>query len=347
VIARTRTRPRNHLRHEAARRAVTYAMAVAVALVGLSAANTATAGAEPRYKVPRLGHVFTIVLENTSYEDVVSPAGQAAMPFLTGLAARGVTLDRMFATGHLSLDNYIAMTSGQPPNALTSADCFLYNCVYKHPKDKNIGDQLQAHGLSWKAYMEGMPAPCAHGIQGQLDPFLGLGPTGGYATRHNPFMYYSDVVDHPVRCDVHDVPYTNFTSDLAAKKVPNYSLIVPNTCDDAHNGGAHCGLATADAWLSVNVPPILRSPAYARHGVLIITFDESNVSDTRGCCKTAQGGRIFTLVLSPLSTHPGTHSSAAYDHYSLLRTVQDGFGLRCLHKTCNHKNPPLGPEVLR
>jgi hypothetical protein len=347
VIAGTRRKARNGRRREGARRALACWVVLAIGVVGLSAANATSAGAAPRYKVPRLGHVFTIVLENTSYEDVVSTSGRAAMPFLTGLTARGVTLDAMFATGHVSLDNYIALTSGQPPNALTSADCFQYNCVYQHPHDKNVGDQLQAHDLSWKAYMEGMPTPCAHGVQGQLDPYLGFGPTGGYATRHNPFMYYSDVVDHPARCDAHDVPYTNFTSDLAANKVPNYSLIVPNTCDDAHNGGANCGLAAADAWLSANVPPILNSPAYARHGVLIITFDESKVSDTRGCCKTAQGGRIFTLVLSPLSTHPGTHSATSYDDYSLLRTVQDGFGLGCLHKTCNHKNPPLGPEVLR
>ena len=336
----------NQLRRDAARRVVAYWVVLAIGVVGLSAANATAAGAAPRYKVPRLGHVFTIVLENTSYEDVVSTAGRAAMPFLTGLTARGVTLDAMFATGHVSLDNYIALTSGQPPNALTSADCFQYNCVYQHPHDKNIGDQLQAHDLSWKAYMEGMPTPCAHGVQGQRDPYLGFGPTGGYATRHNPFMYYSDVVDHPARCDAHDVPYTNFTSDLAAKKVPNYSLIVPNTCNDAHNGGANCGLATADAWLSANVPPILNSPAYARHGVLIITFDESNVSDTRGCCKTAQGGRIFTLVLSPLSTHPGTHSATSYDDYSLLRTVQRGFGPPPPPKRKNKKHPP-GPRVLR
>jgi hypothetical protein len=324
-----------------------FAMVVAIGFVGSVAADIPGAAAAHRYKVPRLGHVFTIVLENTSYEDVVSAAGRASMPFLTGLTGRGVTLDQMYATGHLSLGNYIALTSGQPPNALTSADCFQYNCVYTHPADKNIGDQLEAQGLSWKAYMEGMPTPCAHGVQGQLDPYLGFGPTGGYATRHNPFMYYSDVVNHPARCAAHDVPYTNFAADVSAKKAPNYSLIVPDTCNDAHNGGASCGLAKADAWLATNVPQILKSRAYAHRGVLIITFDESNVSDTRGCCKTAHGGRIFTLVLSPLSKHPGTHSSTPYNQYSLLRTIEDGFGLRCLHKACNPNTRPLGPEVLR
>ena len=320
---------------------------VAALLIAAIGANAATvAGAKTRYKVPPLGHVFTIVLENTTYEDVTNAAGQASMPYLTGLTAQGVTLDQMYAADHLSLSNYIAMTSGQKSNEKTRADCFNYDCVYKHPADVNIGDQLEGKGLTWKGYMESMPMPCAHGTPGQLDPYLGFGPSGGYATRHNPFMYYGSVVNNQARCDAHDVPYTDFATDLGANTVPNYSFIVPNTCNDAHNGGATCGLDTADTWLANNVPQILSSSAYADRGVLIITFDESTASDTRGCCKTSKGGRIFTLVLSPLSTHAGTHSTTAYSHYSLLKTVERGFGLRCLHLACKAQNQPLGPEVL-
>jgi len=320
--------------------------ATGAALALLLGGTPAVAGASTRWKSPALGHVFTIVLENTSYEDVTSAAGVAAMPYLSGLTAQGVTLDQMYATGHVSLPNYIAMTSGQPLISATSGDCLNYDCVYKKPKDKNIGDQLEAKGLTWKAYMEDMPMPCAHGTPGQLDPYLGFGPSGGYATRHNPFMYYNDMVSNQTRCNAHDVPYTDFVNDLGANTVPNYSFIVPNTCDDAHNGGETCGLSTADTWLANNVPQILASSAYADRGMLVITFDESNISDTRGCCKGAAGGRIFTLVLSPLSTHPGTHSTTAYDHYSLLRTIENGFKLRCLHLACTKKNPAFGPEVL-
>jgi hypothetical protein len=320
---------------------------LAALLVGAVAANAVpVAGAKSSYKVPQLGHVFTIVLENKTYEQVTSAEGQAAMPYLTGLTAQGVTLDQMYATGHLSLGNYIAMTSGYKTNEKTRADCFFYDCVYKDSKSRNIGDQLEGKGLTWKGYMEDMPMPCAHGTPGQLDPYLGGGSSGGYATRHNPFVYYGGIVHDQTRCNAHDVPYTDFATDLGANTVPNYSFIVPNTCNDAHNEGDTCGLDTADTWLSNNVPQILSSPAYADRGVLIITFDESNAGDQRGCCKTSKGGRIFTLVLSPLSTHAGTHSSMPYSQYSMLRTIEDGFGLKCLRTACKTQNQPFGPEVL-
>ena len=201
-----------------------------------------------------LQHVFVIVLENYKAEDVTPTAA----PYLTRLAQQGVTLDAMYGVDHASLSNYIAMTSGNAPNAKTQADCFQYDCIFEPPTDRNLADQLEARHRDWKAYMESMPAPCAHPTSsGPLDPYL-----VGYATRHNPFVYYRDIVGPDIskvsaRCAAHDVPYTQLAPDLAAGHVPAYALIVPDTCNDGHDRGPNCSLPTADAWLATNVPTIL------------------------------------------------------------------------------------------
>ena len=290
----------------------------------------------------RLEHVFVIVLENYKAEDVTP----VAAPFLSWITRAGVSLDQMYGVDHASLSNYIAMTSGNTPNAKTRADCFLYDCILESPQDTNIGDQLEAHGLDWKAYLESMPAPCSHPtVSGRLDPYL-----VGYATRHNPFVYYRDIVGPdltvvPPRCVRHDVPFTRFANDLAHHHVPNYSFIVPDTCNDAHDRGTSCALPAADSWLIRNVPAILASPEYRHRGALVITFDESESTDTRGCCGNAVGGRIFTSVLSPFVTHPGAHSSVPYSHYSVLRSIEDAFGLGCLGHACDSATTPFGTDV--
>ena len=308
-----------------------FAVAVALGALVLSGPRPTIAGGPP------LGHLFVIVLENTAYSSVTP----ASMPYLTSVAAGGVSLDQMYGVDHASLSDYIAMTSGNASTATTRADCFLYNCVYEPPNDVNIADQLEGAGLTWKGYMESMPMACAHGTEGNLDPYI-----VGYATRHNPFMYYRDIVGNPGRCSAHDVPYTDLAADIAANQVPNFSFIVPNTCNDAHDGGANCGLDDADLWLQNNLPAILNSSAFADRGAVIVTFDESIFSDTTGCCGNSQGGHIATFVLGPLVSTPGGHSSTPYNHYSLLRTVEDGFGLPCLGHACDATISAFGPEVL-
>lgn len=290
--------------------------------------------------VPLLRHVFVIVLENTSYEDVMGPQGVTDAPYFHSLASQGVSLGAMYGVAHNSLPNYIAMTSGIGPTARTKSDCITSYCPFPPGKDSNLADQLERANLGWHAYMEDMPAPCTHGEPGKSDPYV-----VGYATRHNPFLYYADIIDNRARCEANDVPYSQFAQDRERGQTAAYSLIVPSTCDDAHDGGDKCGLATADRWLSENVPPILASNDYASGGMLVITFDESDTSDTRGCCGNAEGGRIATLVLSPVIAHPGTDSTVPYSHYSLLRTIEDAFKLKCLGHACDAGTKAFGEDV--
>jgi hypothetical protein len=319
------------------------AMAVAVlAVTSVATGAGARDGEQHRHRHGGLRHVFVIVLENYKAEDVTPTTA----PYLAQLARRGVTLDRMYGVDHASLGNYIAMTSGNTPNAKTRADCFSYDCIFEPPTDRNVGDQLEARHLDWKAYLESMPGPCTHPtVAGPVDPYL-----VGYATRHNPFVYYRDVVGPDIgqvsaRCAAHDLPYTRFSSDLTAGHTGNYTLIVPNTCNDGHDRGTECALPTADHWLADNVPAILASRDFRHHGALVVTFDESEGSDRRGCCGNSSGGRVATVVVSPFVTRPGSHSSTPYNHYSLLRTVEDVFHLPCLGHACDAGIAPFGADV--
>jgi phosphatidylinositol-3-phosphatase len=152
----------------------------------------------------------------------------------------------------------------------------------------------------------------------------------------------------------HDLGRTATTRSL--------SYITPDLCHDAHD--AHCadggpgGLRAANAWFKTWIPRILRSPAFQADGVLVITADESEGAreDSRGCCgegvgpnagrpgiEGPGGGRIGALVISPF-VGPGTSTSRAYNHYSLLGAIEDLFGLTRLGyaRTVTHV---FGPDV--
>jgi phosphatidylinositol-3-phosphatase len=138
--------------------------------------------------------------------------------------------------------------------------------------------------------------------------------------KHNPFMYFNDIRNNPARCGAHVVPFTQFGADMSRGQVPNFVWITPNMCNDMHD----CGVATGDAWLANLVPAITGSDAFRNGGVLFITWDEG--SSNAGCCGDTWGGRVATLVISPRSIR-GFRSTVAENHYSLLRTIEDGFHL--------------------
>jgi hypothetical protein len=232
------------------------------------------------------------------------------------------------------------MTSGQAPTPPFQSDCQVWAICYASEKarldgGRSIADQLEANSLTWGAYMGSMPTPCLHpAMTDGVDP-----NSKGYATRHNPFVYYPPIVDDQARCDAHVRPYGDLPRQLAGPSaaVPNYVFITPDTCDDGHDApcadGRPGGLVSADAWLRANVPLILRSAAYRDHGALFITFDEASNSDMSGCCATGisgngldGGGRVGLLMLSPLA-RAGHATDTYYSHYSLLRTIEDGFGI--------------------
>jgi hypothetical protein len=322
-------------------RAVFTRLLCVAALVGgvaLSSSGTGAQAAVGLEGVPRLKHVFVIVLENEDFDASWGPKSPAT--YLNSLVPHGAFADRYYAASHLSADNYIAMTTGQVPALPFQSDCQNWAVCYASEKvradgGRSIADQLEEHGLSWGAYMGSMSKPCLHpAMTDPVDPY-----SKGYATRHNPFVYYPPIVDNQARCEAHVRPYNDLPPQLAAGSaaVPNYVFITPDTCDDGHDApcadGRPGGLVSADAWLRANVPLILRSPAYRDRGALFITFDEASNQDISGCCATGVsgigldgGGRIGLLMLSPMS-RAGHATDTYYSHNSLLRTVEDAFGI--------------------
>jgi hypothetical protein len=328
-----------------------------VALVLLIPAETDAARLPAR---PPARHVFVIDLENKGFDETFGPG--SAAPYLSQtLRSKGALLTQYYGTAHNSLPNYLAQISGQGPTVEGQGDCQVYSdfhgvgpvtdgqwvgqgCVY--PADvPTLPGQLHDARRTWKGYLEDMGTPCRHPAIGAVDDTQQAEPGDQYAARHNPFVYFHAIIDSP-RCQKRVVDLSNLTADLASiDTTPNLAFITPDLCSDGHDApcadGRPGGLASADAFLRTWVPRILASPAYQRDGVLIITFDESDgpQSDASACCGEGPGpntplpgivglggGRVGAVVLSRWIA-PGTTSDTAYNHYSLLRTIEDLFGL--------------------
>jgi len=369
-------------------------------LVWLGLASAAAAGPDSpppapsapaaREPLPPIQHVFVLMLENQSYSATFGSGSQA--PYLARtLPARGALLTHYYAIGHASLGNYIALVSGQAPNAATQLDCAVYEdfraraaaldahgqlpgsgCVYPRIV-LSLPDQLEAAGLSWRAYMEDMgknparePATCGHVPLGATETTNLASGGDQYAAKHNPFVYFHSIIDDQARCDRHVVNLERLPQDLAsAATTANYTFITPNLCSDGHD--AQCidghigGLAAIDRFLRTWVPRIEAAPAFRADGMLIITFDESDGAGAEGsaaCCGERAlpgarfqpgfsgpgGGRVGAVVLSKY-VKPGTVSSVPYNHYALLRTVEAIFGLPYLGYAAEEELRIFGPDV--
>src|SRR6266567_4786263 len=231
--------------------------------------------------VPRLKHVFTIVLENEDFSASWGPASPAT--YLNSLVPQGAFASQYYGTSHVSADNYMAMTSAQTPTPLFQSDCLNWAACETFEKalpdgGRSVADQLEEQGLTWLGSMDSMSRPCQHpAATDPVDP-----NQTGYATRHNASVYYPPIVENQARCDAHVRPYTELPPVLAglADAVPNYVFITPDTCNDGHDApcadGRPGGLVSADAWLQANVPLMLQSAAYRDRGALFITFDEAS-----------------------------------------------------------------------
>jgi phosphatidylinositol-3-phosphatase len=312
--------------------------------------------------------VFTIVLENES-ASVTFGAGTKAPYLAQTLASEGAYLPHYYGTGHASLDNYIAMISGQAPTTNTDADCGTYSdfsgtlgigaygqelgegCVY--PSDiQNIATQLDTAGYSWRDYDEDMGADpsresstCGHPVIGTADDTQVETPTDGYASRHDPFIYFHSIIDNTALCDSHVVNLSDLPTDLSsAATTPDYVFITPNLCDDGHNApcanGQPGGLTEVNTWLQKWVPLITNSPAFKeQNGLLMIIFDEATGGDDSSCCGEIPGpgnplpggggpggGDTGAVFLSPC-IKPGTVDQTAYNHYTMLGSVENLFEL--------------------
>ncbi len=366
----------------------------AAILLGLELAPES--GATGSSSLPAIKHVFVIVLEN---EDEATTFGASSpAPYLaTTLVADGAFVPNYYGIGHNSLDNYIAMISGQAPDQATQTDCGTFSnfvatsasldangqasgngCVYpsSSPAVPTLPGQLDGAGLTWKAYMDSMgsdpsreSATCGHPAIGAADNTQTETATDQYATRHDPFMYFHSIIDNASYCDSHVVNMSVLASDLnSVSTTPNFSFITPGLCNDGHNtncaNGDPGGLAQINTFLPGLINEIQASAAYRDNGLIVVTFDEADAGDDHSSCcgepagpnaadpgdpsdtnaGATGGGKVGAVLLSPF-IKPGTVTQTAYNHYSLLLSIEDLFGLAPLGFAAQSGLAAFGSDV--
>ena len=292
-----------------------------------------------RSRIKNFQHVFIIMMENTSYTSLI---GNPNAPFINAAAANYGLATNYFGVTHPSQPNYIAATSGSTNGVINDNDVTI--------NVANIVDQLEANGKSWKAYMQSYSlctTPLDHACGNQL-----------YERKHNPFISYQDVQSNPARV-ANIVDFSQFATDLASGNVADYTWISPDQCNDMHGRAATpsdpCDfsqvqslIATGDTFLLNTVNAIMNSRAWTGNSVVFIAWDESDFpfADTSGCCDANPGGGHVVMITISHSDHAPRTSNVAYNHYSMLATIEDGWKLGCLAFTCDTANvPPMSDLV--
>lgn len=259
-------------------------------------------------QVPQAGHVIVVLEENHSYSKII---GNSAMPYLNSLASKYGLATNYYANTHPSIGNYLMMTTGQ---IITNSDGYSGTV-----SANNMARVFLTAGVSWKSYAESIPS---------------VGYTGGdkypYVKHHNPFAYFTDVVNSSSEKN-NLVPFTHFGQDLANGALPKFSYIVPNQHHNMHDcptTTTGCTdsqkAAAADNWLKANIAPLLANAEFQKDGLLIITWDEGNSTDT-----AHGGGKVATVVIGP-KVKPGFKSTTFYQHQSLLGTMLSALGASSL-----------------
>ena len=267
---------------------------VPATLPPITLAPTATAS-------PVFSRVYVIVMENKEYGDIV---GSSNAPYLNSLITQYGLATNYTGVTHPSEPNYLALFSGSTQGATNDG---VYNL-----DGANLADQLEAKDKTWRVFAQNVPTDCFTGEVG----INGEDGIGFYARKHNPAISFTDIRRAPARC-ANITDFTHFDPTAA-----DYALIVPNLCHDMHD----CSVATGDSFLKGFVPKILNSNAWKDGGVLFITWDE-------GTTNAGGGGRVPLIVISN-RVPKGFQSATAHDHYSLVRTIEEAWGLGCLNESC-------------
>jgi hypothetical protein len=325
------------------------AVAPAIARAQMTAADQA---------LPRYAHVFVIVEENKNYAQILDPA---SAPNIAGLAARYGDAAQFFGEVHPSEANYVALLGGDT-FGIHDDDGYFCHAGMVDPAcpgalapgyadhtvtARNLGQQMEEAGLSWKGYYESLPEPGSLAVTAS-DPAFdnGTRKTALYAAKHSGFINFAWVQHHPKRAE-RIVGFGQLEADLAADRLPNLALIVPNQCNEMHGlrgegippdcDGANTAalIRRGDAEVGKLVAEIQATSAWRgrANAAIVVTFDEGAGRTREGCCAVTPdapsnfgGGHIPTIVITNHGPR-GVKDQTPYNHYSLLRTIEDVFGL--------------------
>lgn len=248
-------------------------------------------------QVPRYGHVVVVTLENHSYEQVI---GNSQMPYYNQLASKYALATQYYSTQHNSLSALMWLTAGAQVTT-NDSDTRTFNVDH-------IARELHAAGKTWKAYAQSLPYP----------GFTDYSSANAYLKRHVPFTYFADVVGSQQKMNIVPLqPY--FEQDIASGTLPNFSYVVPDADEDAHDGT----LAQADQWLQANIPQLLASPQFQKDGLLVLVWDEGNLNPLD---ERRVGGRTATVFIGK-GVRAAFHSTTPFSHIDLLRTICAAEGL--------------------
>ena len=310
----------------------------AIVAGGLIATQVGSAtAADSRATVKNFQHVWVIMMENTGYNALI---GNLNAPWINVTAVSNGLATNAYGVTHPSQPNYIAITSGSTNGVANDNDTTI--------NVTNIVDQLESHGKTWRDYQQSLSLCTTkfdHACGNQL-----------YERKHNPFVSYADVQSSPARM-ANVVDLSQLTTDLASGNVADYNFIAPDQCNDMHGRGGpstdSCRygnvqglIAAGDTFLKDTVQQITSAPSWNGNSVIFITWDESDYTasgpfgfgDTSGCCDANPGGgHVVTLTISH-SAHKARQSDTPYNHYSILATIEQAWGLGCLVNTCDTAN---------
>lgn len=212
-------------------------------------------------------------------------------PYINALISGSAYFSQSYAVTHPSQPNYLALFSGSTQGITDDS------CPHTFSTD-NLGRQLIAAGYGFASYSETMPSAgytgCAYGAS-------------GYVRRHAPWVNFSNLSPST------NLPYTAFPSDYT--QLPTLSFVIPNLCNDMHD----CPVSTGDSWLSSQISSYINW-AKTHNSLLILTWDEDD--------DLSQANRIVTLFAGA-NIKPGTYAEQI-NHYSVLRTLEDMYGLAAL-----------------
>jgi hypothetical protein len=329
--------------------AVALAGAAWLAVPGMSSASTSNSA------IPYYQHIVEIMMENTSYSTII---GNPQAPNINALASQYGLATDYFGVTHPSEPNYVANIGGsyfgiQDDNqfyctqALALTDPLCANTTVDHTiTAQSLAGQLTNAGLTWRGYFQSLPPIPASGLimtgPNANGPYTFKWPSNTvalYASKHNPFVNFTDSQNAVNNM----VPDTQLASDLASGNLANYSLIVPDQCHDMHGtGGCTTPLISAgDTYVGNTVSQIMASPIWQQgRNAIVITWDEDDFSDVgktgTGCCGADPGGgHVVTIVITNKANHYPVTDATPYNHYSLLRSIEDAFGLPCLANACD------------
>jgi phosphatidylinositol-3-phosphatase len=268
------------------------AAALGAAALALPAGTALAAGG-----VHRFDHVVVVIMENKNYNAIIGRPDEA--PYINGLAKGGAVFSNSFAVSHPSQPNYLALFSGSTQGVTND------NCPKTFKNVPNLGTELLRAGQSFAGYSETMPSAgytgCTHGV-----------PLFGYTRSHNPWVDFSSI---PAASNL---TFASFPINYA--RLPTVSIVVPNECHDMHS----CPRDNGDLWIKANLGGYA-SWARSHNSLLIVTWDEDGTRLEIPLLGGGDGNKVPTIFYG---AHVRTETYSEHiTHYSILRTLEDMYGL--------------------